>query len=293
MPTSFLDLPREIRDYIYNHALTSPTGYVVAQISKNMDPSSNPLSCRQSSVSKKVTKPPSPPRKPQAVRLRIFPYNPSSYSDFARKREQPLATALPLVSRLLYLETKDILWANNTLVLPRVSNARQILKHMGQKPSRQIQRVILQVRFDLKYSNAGLTHILNSALRSLHSRCRCGKLDWLRVELEIPDKFTVRNDYGRTIMAFAHSSDDTRDLAWECSREVGFLNLSRLADVDLVAMFEERPSLDRWHESRMAKGWAWEKTRLDRTWISRNGDRNEYGPAHLDFNDIFHKQKSD
>jgi hypothetical protein len=148
MPTSFLDLPREIRDIIYGLALTSSTSHYLLTLYK----------------------PPPIPRLPSLTSVRFQPCNPRFKRSFGLTERPNLA--LQRTSQQIHAETQDWIWRHNTILFASANDTIAILKHMGQSASRQIQKVL--IRIDVGWNRDKTT--LVKALNMLASRTRRGEL---------------------------------------------------------------------------------------------------------------------
>lgn len=148
MPTSFLDLPREIRDIIYGLVLTSPTSHYLLTLHKT------------------------PPmrRLPSITRVHFQPCN----RHFKRLPTPftPPNLALQSTSKQIHLEARDWFWNSNTILFSCAEDTIAVLKHMGQSASRQIQKVLINID---KGWHADKTSLVK-ALSMLASRTRRGEL---------------------------------------------------------------------------------------------------------------------
>jgi hypothetical protein len=157
MPTSFLDLPREIRDIIYEHALVSPTGYVTPVDNK----SSRPLRWSLHAVNV----------------VGDFVVNGSSTNhkeefiieDAVLKVDKNGTVSLSLsrTCRQIREETSHIALSNNIVAFKNVPSMTRVLKSMGQAPSRLITSV--QLPLTCRYYRT-----LSKAFALLKSRARHG-----------------------------------------------------------------------------------------------------------------------
>lgn len=187
MLLTFLDLPREIRDIVYGHALISPTGYVTPFLCKSL-----PKLPPRKKPGRKA--PPKADVKP-SLRLHLVPCktaaDPSSPCHTSRKsalacgcdvsgtaenHELPLAFSLPRVNRQINAETEGMFWKHNAIIFPNTRTFPIVIKHMGQTPSRHIRRV--QITIDPSCLNAEL---FGRAIKKLASRTRFGSLKHIEV----------------------------------------------------------------------------------------------------------------
>ena len=152
MPTSLLDLPREIRDIIYDHALVSPTGYVM------------PFSSRRSQ----------PPR--FSIYTASDHAEPDHDSVCFSSDDHVLSISLQRTCRQVYQETAGLFWSNSFLFIDPPIAARTI-KSMGQISSRQIKSISVSVEpQDWK--------TLPKLFALLTSRARHGHFEALRLDLQ-------------------------------------------------------------------------------------------------------------
>jgi len=157
MQPTLLTLPAEIRNEIWKYALTSPTGRILPVFYKT-EPSMPFADQNDSLASRPVPIPWNV--KPQKYicyerarvnkkyvfknKMHLVPCSLSS-STALSDQELPLARNLPIVCKQTHEETQHLLWAHNTLVLHNHFIATQVIKYIGQKPSRAIQRVELHI----------------------------------------------------------------------------------------------------------------------------------------------------
>jgi len=157
MPTSFLDLPREIRDAIYGLALTSPTSYYLLTLHGTL-----PI-----------------PRLPWLTGVRFQPCTPAFKRPFGSN--PPPNMALQRTSQQIYAETYDWIWRHNTVMFASASATIAILKHMGQGVSRQIQKVLIHIDQGWNRDKT----LLVKALRMLASRTQRGELREVGLVLDL------------------------------------------------------------------------------------------------------------
>jgi hypothetical protein len=157
MPTSFLDLPREVRDIIYSEFFTSPTSHLLIELHMK------PRTFRQASS--------------RGIRLQpCLPTSPLPRSD---SLPYPVPTALERTCQQIYSETHDLLWEYNTICFESPWDVMPILKHMGQRASRLIQRA----NFHIGMWWALRSKEFRQALCMLASRTRQGNLREVRLVL--------------------------------------------------------------------------------------------------------------
>lgn len=186
-PLSLLDLPREIRDIIYDYALISPTGYVTPFLCKKVP---------HIPARKKPGRTDSPKANFQPyVRLHLVPcesaYYPGSsvhtssnpdlecgcsLPDTISGHELPLAYSLPQACKQIQAETDGVFWKHNAICFSNTQTFPVIMKHMGQTQSRKIRGV--QLTIDPIHLNAeGFAR----AIKKLASRTRLGSLERIEV----------------------------------------------------------------------------------------------------------------
>lgn len=136
MPTSFHDLPREIRDEIYSYALY-PTGI---------------LTLKPSKIPKKLILEPSICNSKNG---RVTPVG------------KPINALLIAASRQIHRETRDLLWACNEIYFPTSRSLIQGFRTLGQSTSRRVAHVRLTIQFEAE---------VRKALAMLASRGRKGDL---------------------------------------------------------------------------------------------------------------------
>ncbi|PBP24022.1 hypothetical protein BUE80_DR005130 [Diplocarpon rosae] len=188
---AFLDLPREIRDEIYDYVLRSPTGL----ITPTYLPRPNPLK-------------PSRRRKasPQTTRVRLIstplpPYDPPI------RRGMFISLALPCACRQIYYETHGLFWSKNTFHFSGFLDSGhgpgivRTLKTMGQTASRLIQRITIQMPLR-SHQYSGFRKVLHT----LSSRARLGH-------------------FKRLELVWGEEEFEDLALAWRAIRNVGEMRL--------------------------------------------------------------------
>jgi hypothetical protein len=190
MPTSFLDLPREIRDIIYEHALISPTGYIT----------------------------PVPDKSSHSPRFSIHTaVEPNSAADSNKtilSNNNVLSLSLPRTCGQIYAETEGLFWTN-TFLFPDLTTLTRTLKSMGQVPSRQIKSI--SVNLHPRHWRA-----LPKAFALLTSRARHGcfknlHLDWHRQEFGV---LTYWKHFGAA--GHLERYDEILEVLRESSKECNF-----------------------------------------------------------------------
>jgi hypothetical protein len=204
MPTTFLDLPREIRDEIYFHALISQTGVVSphlipprpsfkpSSIKPLSPPSSTPTSSQLVGRFRLYTNP------PKLCPIRIF--EPETWRD----KHPYISLNLPRTCRQIYFETQSLFWERNTFYFSN-ANAGVIrtMKMMGQVSSRLITSVVIQMDND-----SDLTRLMSKTLNVLASRARFGNFRRLELVWD-EEQFKILMNMARQIpMARARQYDE-------------------------------------------------------------------------------------
>jgi hypothetical protein len=188
MPTTFLDLPRELRDEIYAFLLISPSGVVsphwVPRPLKPSSPKPAPFTAQTSTARFTLCINPPKPRIVAAYNLKDF--------DRPRNERQYISLSLPRTCRQIYDETQGLFWERNTFYFSS-HNAGVIrtLKIMGQVSSRLITSVT--IRMDDREIIAQLSKTLNV----LASRARFGhfrrlELIWDSEEFEVLKRMSLQ-----------------------------------------------------------------------------------------------------
>lgn len=183
MTCAFLQLPREIRELIYEYALFVQSQYVTPTVCKRI------VYTRQ----RRQSKPGSEPAVKAVERLHLVPYSPPQNSDeFSRMTHiptcgcrlnvhtntdspncrLPLAYGLITVNRQVYDETFGRFWTRNKLFLPELISVPDLLSHMGQKSSRKIQTVCVSLDTEIPIQD----DVFDKAISRLSSRYRGGHL---------------------------------------------------------------------------------------------------------------------
>jgi len=170
MPTSLLQLPRELRDQIYEYVLISPT-HVIEPIllsHPNVKPS------RRHYPSSKIT--------PQ-FRLQCRPaqsllllYRQSRGLPEPGQSAECISLSLVRTCRQIHFETLDLFWKNHTFYFH--DDIVKNLKAMRQIPSRLISSITLNLSGPANFST------LPKAMKALASRARHGCLRHLSVEID-------------------------------------------------------------------------------------------------------------
>jgi hypothetical protein len=204
MPTSFLDLPRELRDEIYAYALISSSGvvsphWIPPRTSKFLVPKTPPPSTTTTTVSSQLigrfrlyTNP------PKLCPIRGFE------SETWREKHPYISLSLPRTCRQIYEETESIFWELNTFYFSS-ANAGVIrtMKMMGQVSSRLITSVIIQMD-----CGSDSTRLISKTLNVLASRARYGHFRRLEL-LWDEDQFKCLMDLAKQIpMARARQYDE-------------------------------------------------------------------------------------
>jgi hypothetical protein len=168
MPTSFLDLPREIRDQIYGYVLISPGGLVEPRIYPRLFPA-NKKSAPQ------------------------FSLNADPLSDSVTT--ESISLSLPRTCRQIYNETHGLFWRNNTFYFSTFypfgtsMGVIKTLKMMGQTSSRLITSVTINMQYI-----SGQYKTLGKVLQVLASRARHGAFRKLELEWRYSE-FIMVSDY--------------------------------------------------------------------------------------------------
>ena len=152
MPNSFLNLPREIRDIIYEYALISRTGYIT----------------------------PIPDKSSRSPRFSVHTareLEPAAHSnEIILSDDNTLSLSLPRTCRQIYEETSGLFWSNNTFLFPDLPTLTRTLKSMGQIPSRQIRSISVNL-------HPRDWRAIRKALALLTSRARHGCFENLHLDL--------------------------------------------------------------------------------------------------------------
>jgi hypothetical protein len=202
MPTSFLDLPRELRDEIYACALISPSGVISPhlippRISKAGSPKASP--------------PPSTTSSSQLIgRFRLYTNPPKLCpirefeSGTWRDKHTYISLSLPRTCRQIYEETQSLFWEFNTFYFSNAnSGVIRTMKMMGQVSSRLITSVTIQMDCFTESTRA-----ISKTLNVLASRARYGHFRRLTLVWD-EDQFRRLMDLARQIpMARARQYDE-------------------------------------------------------------------------------------
>lgn len=207
MPT-FFDLPREIRDIIYSLVLTSPSGHITTHLYKEQkrpQPSSSKLPAQFS------------------FRLQFLPCDAVTFAP--HPDALPLSTALSRTNRQIYAETRDIFWRQNILAFTSAYYVIVTLRHMGQAPSRLIQRV----RVDIMSRNVHKAQLAKS-LSMLASRARHGHLREVRLVVHRLRNSAVSRLYENGLRPPLWDSKLLQIL--DSSAEAGWGKVQRIVELD-------------------------------------------------------------
>ncbi|TAQ87134.1 hypothetical protein B7494_g4527 [Chlorociboria aeruginascens] len=175
MPTTFLDLPFELRDQIYKLVLVSPSSRII------------PILSRSSSSSSPSSSPTTPPH----YHLRCLPPSNSlsTPTPFSKDPTTTLAISPSLLrtNRQIYQEAKPLFWEHNTFYFRSPASLRAVLKHIGQIASRLLVSIALcnPPVDSSSNNNNNNSQALAKALSLLGSRSRHGR--FRRLELEMGD----------------------------------------------------------------------------------------------------------
>lgn len=214
MPTSFLDIPRELRDKIYEYVLLSPTGFLEPiEISRlERFPSAIPSSTTSTTH-----------------RFMLNILHPEDRYNIENERTS-LTTSLLRTNRLIYQECKDLFWQRNTFYFRSAVTLGWTLKAMGQASSRLVEAIKLYQTQEITQRNM---RALAKALRLLASRARYGdfkKLDLSfsahRMNALVRDRESsnakLQEDYDEFLRIFREASADCK---YERSVEANIRNL--------------------------------------------------------------------
>jgi hypothetical protein len=178
MPASLLDLPREIRDQIYEYVLISPTGFIEPTLPSrsSSSPSPNTPSTTQTRFRLCVR-----PLADGPLTARI-----PGYSD---AEVEFLSLSILRTCRQIYHETRGLFWEKNTFHFASFYPSHyspgvvKTLKAMGQIPSRLITRISIHMSpLTSKYGTfAKVLQVLAS--RARHGSFRKLELVWGFVDL--------------------------------------------------------------------------------------------------------------
>jgi hypothetical protein len=169
MPTSFFDLPRELRDMIYCEVLLSPTGYVGAIAIKAKG---KVLEYTPSRFTLTISLPTS-----------MNECNPHPKHTISSSSSS-LSLSLMRTNRQIRRETAGLFWTRNTFSFHRPFELIHTLKDMGQTPSRLITSITLTLAFPSAFDTSHpLFKTLPKVLRLLASRARRGAFRRLRFHL--------------------------------------------------------------------------------------------------------------
>jgi hypothetical protein len=191
MPTSFLDLPGEIRNKIYKYALVSPTGLVFPLINGRLRSSEYSLYATVDRDSKDAA--------------------PQLYMN-----DDTLAVSLHRTCRQIYQETAGLLWSN-TFYFIDPERASFHLKAMGQGPSRQMRFASVGVQTHWK--------AMPKCFARLSSRARLGCFESLLLHFD-SHSFGVLAGWNRLQ---SREYDEVLDILREGNKECNFQRTIRVA----------------------------------------------------------------
>lgn len=173
MPTSLLDLPRELRDQVYDYVLISHTGYVCVV-------SNNTAKAKRIDKPARVSKNPTLKSSPSRVSFALLT-NPLEFLQCPPTAVQPerdlTSLSIRRVCRQIHDETSGIFWNQNQFYFPDFRSSSDhgtlgvfhTLKAMGQTAS----RMIVSIRIDMPTISLGYRSFAK-ALNVLASRARHG-----------------------------------------------------------------------------------------------------------------------
>ncbi|RDW77036.1 hypothetical protein BP6252_05089 [Coleophoma cylindrospora] len=161
MRTSLLDIPRELRDKIYEYVLLSPTGFIEPNEVSRLErfPSAIPSSTTSTTH-----------------RFVLNILHPQDRYNIENAQTY-ITTSILRTNRQIYQESKDLFWRRNTFYFRSAVTLGWTLKAMGQAPSRLIKAIRLHETQAITPRNM---KAVAKALRLLASRARHGdfrKLD--------------------------------------------------------------------------------------------------------------------
>lgn len=149
MTLTLLSLPLEIRDLIYDLVLLSPTGYVELG-----------CSCRC----------------PTYSGLSALSFRSQSHYEPGDSRAcTRLSISLLRTCHQIHSEATSLFWTRNTFLLSNINRSFQILKDLGQIPSRKITKIELRISPHAAYGT------IKKILKALKSRTRKGALRFVRI----------------------------------------------------------------------------------------------------------------
>lgn len=166
MPTSFLDLPRELRDVIYEHLLISPTGYVTPIVDKRAR--TLRFNLHTSTGRDQVTNIPS------------WGFPARDWKKLVLSNSDVLSLSLLRTCQQIWQETRGIFWSNNTFLFQHPKSMQRTLKLMGQVPSRRIESISCSLETVFWKS-------LPKCLALLNSRTRHGSFQKLHLDVALDD----------------------------------------------------------------------------------------------------------
>lgn len=173
MPTSLLDLPRELRDQIYDYVLISHTGYVCVV-------SSNTIRAKRPDKPTRISKNPTLKSSPSRISFVLLtnPLESLQWPSAGVKPKRDLTSlSIRRVCRQVHDETSGVFWNQNQFYFPDFKSSSDhgtlgvfhTLKAMGQTAS----RMIVSVRIDMPAMSLGYRSFAK-ALNVLASRARHG-----------------------------------------------------------------------------------------------------------------------
>ena len=161
----FFDLPREIRDIIYEHVLVSPTGYIQPILTTKKSLTATPQFALYIVL---------PPQDPSNQRT-LIQYSMPELADVSSASSY-LSLSLPRVSRQIHGETTSLFWRKNTFTFSSSQHLISTLRTISQIPSRLIVHTTLSL-------SSSFTKDLPRALRLLASRARLGSFRHLTLTI--------------------------------------------------------------------------------------------------------------
>ncbi|KAL2065628.1 hypothetical protein VTL71DRAFT_3298 [Oculimacula yallundae] len=180
---SFLNLPREIRDEIYNYSLVSPSGFIAPYLLSR--PSTLKPQRRVKASKRKSTKNNNKQHYLITDPLAFPPHDPAlDTADLflAHKKNSYITLSLTSTCRQIYNETQGLFWKHNTFYFSSINESghslgiSRTLKLMGQTSSRLIQTMTII----MPGQSTSFTHF-RKVLKTLSSRARLG--DFRKLEM--------------------------------------------------------------------------------------------------------------
>ncbi|OBT45123.1 hypothetical protein VE00_05164 [Pseudogymnoascus sp. WSF 3629] len=246
IPPTLLTLPAEIREQIWDYCLVSPT-HRVFPVCYLVVPAANPQD---------------PPEPTCALDFKAK-YGKPLYIAACPARSPsplPLAHALPLTNRQLYVETSTRLWSTNTLVLSNYAIVKEVLAHLG-KASLRVQSVELTIGnvWDLEIP---LVVRMREVLRELARLVQEGALRKLRL-IYVDGGACDRGafDMWKRVLLNSRRESDwggcERELVWEENE----MKTGRLREV-----LARRWGLEAGVPRRLQDIWRWDNNITDKDW---------------------------